>query len=396
MLNVNFRKNNSFFALYCKFKTIRFMKNLYIGLLFASGIFSATAQNYEFQKVNDVECLPVISQDITGTCWSFSTSSFLESEIIRLTGKKIDLSEMYQARTTYPLKAENYVLRQGNASFSEGALAHDVINSVAKYGLVPNSIYDGLSDDANKHNHTEMVAVLEAMLKTYVENPAKKLSPNWKQAISAVLDIYLGSIPTKFEYEGKNYTPKSFAEFAKIKPENYVTLTSFTHEANYKPFILNIPDNFSNGSMYNLPLDEFIANIDNALANGYSLSLDCDVSEATFSGKYGVAFIPEKEEDIKTGLAEIITGKNITPEFRQQEFENLSTTDDHLMHIVGKVKDQKGNVYYKVKNSWGSDDKKVANGGYVYMSVAYIKLKAISVLVHKDGLDKKTKKELKL
>jgi bleomycin hydrolase len=391
-----FGKNNSFFALYCKFKTIRFMKKLYIGLLFASGLFSASAQNYEFQKVNDVECLPVISQDITGTCWSFSTSSFLESEIIRLTGKKIDLSEMYQARTTYPLKAENYVLRQGKANFSEGALAHDVMNSITKFGLVPNSVFDGLNDGESKHNHAEMVAVLQAMLKTYVENPGRKLSTNWKQAIHVVLDIYLGSIPTKFEYEGKNYTPKSFAEFAKIKPENYVTLTSFTHEANYKPFILNIPDNFSNGSMYNLPLDEFIANIDNALANGYSLSLDCDVSEATFSGKYGIAFIPEKEEDVKTGLGEIINEKNITPEFRQQEFENLSTTDDHLMHIVGKVKDQKGNMYYKVKNSWGSDEKKVANGGYVYMSVAYMKLKAISVLVHKDGILKETKKKLGL
>ena len=396
MLKLNFSKNKSFFALYCKFKTIRFMKNLYIGLLFASGLFSASAQNYEFQKVNDVECLPVISQDITGTCWSFSTSSFLESEIIRLTGKKIDLSEMFQARTTYLAKAENYVMRQGKANFSEGALAHDVLNSVAKNGLVPNSIFDGLNDGESKHNHAEMVAVLEAMLKTYVSNPSGKLSKNWKQAVNAVLDIYLGSIPTKFEYEGKNYTPKSFAEFAKIKPENYITLTSFTHEANYKPFILNIPDNFSNGSMYNLPLDEFITNIDNALANGYSLSLDCDVSEATFSGKYGVAFVPEKEEDTKTGLAEIITEKNITPEYRQQEFENLATTDDHLMHIVGKVKDQKGNTYYKVKNSWGSDEKKVANGGYVYMSVPYMKLKAISVLVHKDGIQKETKKKLGL
>jgi len=396
LLNVNFRKNNSFFALYCKFKTIRFMKKLYIGLLFASGLFTASAQNYEFQDVIDLDRLPVISQDITGTCWSFSTSSFLESEIIRLTGKKIDLSEMYQARTTYPLKAENYVMRQGKANFSEGALAHDVMNSITKFGLVPNSVFDGLNDGESKHNHAEMVSVLEAMLKTYTENPGRKLSTNWKQAIHAVLDIYLGSIPTKFEYEGKNYTPKSFAEFAKIKPENYVTLTSFTHEANYKPFNLNIPDNFSNGSMYNLPLDEFIANIDNALANGYSLSLDCDVSEATFSGKYGIAFIPEKEEDVKTGLGEIITEKNITPQFRQQEFENLSTTDDHLMHIVGKVKDQKGNMYYKVKNSWGTDEKKVANGGYVYMSVAYMKLKAISVLVHKDGIQKETKKKLGL
>ncbi len=372
------------------------MKKLYIGFLIASGLFSASAQNYEFQEVIDVERLPVISQDITGTCWSFSTSSFLESEIIRLTGKKIDLSEMFQARTSYMAKAENYVMRQGKANFGEGALAHDVINSVAKYGLVTNSVFDGLNDGETKHNHAEMVAVLEAMLKTYVDNPAKKLSPNWKKAVNAVLDIYLGSMPTQFEFEGKNYTPKSFAEFVKIKPENYVTLTSFTHEENYKPFILNIPDNFSNGSMYNLPLDEFILNIDNALANGYSLSMDCDVSEATFSGKYGIAFVPEKEEDTKTGLAEIISEKNITPEYRQQEFENLATTDDHLMHIVGKVKDQKGNTYYKVKNSWGSDEKKVANGGYVYMSVAYIKLKAISVMLHKDGLAKKTKKELKL
>lgn len=372
------------------------MKKLYIGLVFASGLFSASAQNYEFQKVNDVECLPVVSQDVTGTCWSFATSSFLESEIIRLTGKKIDLSEMYQARTTYPLKAENYVLRQGKANFSEGALAHDVMNSVLKYGMVPNSVFNGLHDDVVKHNHIEMVAVLEAMLKTYVENPAKKLSPNWKEAINAVLDIYLGSIPSTFEYESKNYTPKSFTEFTKIKPENYITLTSFTHESSYKPFILNIPDNFSNGSMYNLPLDEFIANIDYALANGYSLSLDCDVSEPTFSGKYGIAFVPEKDEDVKTGLTEIITEKNITPEFRQQEFENLSTTDDHLMHLVGKVKDQKGNTYYKVKNSWGTDEKKVAYGGYVYLSLSYMKLKAISVLVHKEGIQKETKKKLGL
>ena len=367
------------------------MKKLYIGIIFALGISTLHAQNYEFQDVINIERLPVISQDNTGTCWSFSTSSFVESEIIRLTGKKIDISEMYQARTTYMAKAENYVMRQGKANFSEGALAHDVFNSIQQFGLVPNVIFDGLNEGQTKHNHAEMVAVLEAMLKVYAENPGKKLSPQWKQAINAVLDIYLGNIPTKFEFEGKNYTPKSFAEGLKINPENYITLTSFTHTSYYKPFILNIPDNFSNGSMYNLPLDEFVASIDNALTNGYTLSLDCDVSEETFSGKYGIAFIPNNEEDTKTGLAEIITEKIITPDYRQQEFENLSTTDDHLMHIVGIVKDQKGNLYYKVKNSWGSDEKRVANGGYIYMSVAYLKLKAISVLVHKEGIKKETK-----
>ena len=369
------------------------MKKLYIGIIFAFGAYTSYAQNYEFQEVITIERLPVISQDQTGTCWSFSTSSFIESEIIRLTGKKIDLSEMYQARTTYSAKAENYVMRQGKANFSEGALAHDMINSISQYGLVPNAIFDGLNAGETKHNHAEMVAVLEAMLKVYVENPGKKLSTNWKPAIQAVLDLYLGSIPSQFEYEGKKFSPKTFAEFTKIKPENYLTLTSFTHSAYYKPFVLNIPDNFSNGSMYNLPLDEFVASIDYALANGYSLSLDCDVSETTFSGKYGIAFLPEVEENSKTGLTEIITEKSVTPEYRQQEFENLSTTDDHLMHIVGTVKDQKGNVYYKVKNSWGTDEKRVANGGYLYMSTAYLKLKAISVLVHKDALQKETKKK---
>lgn len=372
------------------------MNKIYLSLLFVSSILSLNAQNYEFQEVTNVECLPVISQDRTGTCWSFSTSSFLESEIIRLTGKHIDLSEMYQVRTTYPKKALNYVMRQGKAQFGEGGLNHDVINSVAEYGLVPLNVYTGLSEEEKKHNHAELVAVLEAMVKTYVENPAKQLSPKWKIAIDNVLDTYLGEIPTEFTFEGKKYTPKSFRDMTKIKAEDYITITSFKNQENYKPFILNIPDNFSNGSMYNVPLDEFISVIDNALENGYTLALDADVSETTFSAKYGVAFIPANEDDAKTGLAEIIEEKKITPEFRLQEFENFNTTDDHLMHIVGKVKDQKGNNYYKVKNSWGTDDKRVANGGYVYMSVPYMKLKAISVLLHKDGLNKKVKKNLGL
>ncbi|MFD2891328.1 C1 family peptidase [Flavobacterium chuncheonense] len=372
------------------------MKITYTGILLAFGMVSLNAQNYEFQEVTNIECLPVISQDRTGTCWSYSTSSFLESEIIRLTGKHIDLSEMYQVRTTYPKKAANYIMRQGKAQFSEGGLNHDVINSVAEYGLVPLSAYTGLTENEKIHNHAELVAVLEAMVKTYVDNPGKQLSTKWKAAVNNVLDAYLGEIPTEFKFDGKSYTPSGFRDMTKIKAENYVTITSFANQKNYLPFVLNIPDNFSNGSMYNVPLEEFIAVIDNALESGFSLALDADVSEPTFSAKYGVAFIPENDADAKTGLAEIITEKKITPEFRLQEFENFNTTDDHLMHIVGKVKDQKGNIYYKVKNSWGTDEKRVSNGGYIYMSVPYMKLKAISVLVHKDGLNKKTKKNLNL
>ncbi len=377
-------------------KNYNTMKKIFVSAALLGLIFSAQAQKYEFQTVTDLEALPVISQGNTGTCWSFSTSSFLESEVIRLTGKKIDLSEMYQVRNTYPKKAENYVMRQGKAQFGEGGLAHDVINSVADYGLVPNSVFTGLNGTSETFNHAEMVAVIESMLKTYAENPGKKLSPNWKKAIDAMLDIYIGKNVTEFTYEGKKYTPKSFQAMTKINPKDYVTITSFTHTPNYGTFILNVPDNFSNGSFYNLPLEEYIANIDNALANGFTVELDCDVSEPTFSGKYGVAVIPNDDADTKTILTEIKPEKAITPEYRQAEFENLSTQDDHLMHIVGKVKDQNGNIYYKVKNSWGTDPNRVANGGYVYMSVPYMKLKSISVLVHKDALQKDTRKKLGL
>lgn len=364
------------------------MKKIYLPLFTIGFSLLGFSQTYEFQTVTKSEHLPIISQDQTGTCWSFSTTSFLESEIYRITGKKIDLSEMYQARTTYPIKADNYVLRQGKAQFSEGGLAHDVINSAAKFGLVPNEVYTGLNNGKLKHNHAEMVSILEAMLKTYVANG--KVSTDWKLAINAVLDAYLGKTPTEFSFEGKKYTPKSFLDYTKIQPENYVTITSFTHEPLYKSFILNVPDNFSNGSMYNVTLDEMVAATDYALDKGYTLTLDADVSEKNFTNK-GIAIVPENGDDLEKGKTEIIQEKNITPELRQEGYENLTTTDDHLMHIVGRVKDQKGNEYYVVKNSWGT---KAGIDGFVYMSKSYFKLKAISVLLHKDGINKDLKKKL--
>ncbi|WP_298119185.1 C1 family peptidase [Flavobacterium sp.] len=364
---------------------------LSIGLVTLS--LGSFAQTYEFQTVKDIEANPVISQDNTGTCWSFSTTSFLEAEIIRLTGKKIDLSEMYNVRNTYPKKAWNYVMRQGKAQFGEGGLAHDVINSAEDFGLVPNSAYTGLNGTNDTHDHAEMTAVLEAMLKTYVANPGKKLSPQWKEAVNSVLDVYLGKNVSEFTYEGKKYTPKSFLEMTKLKTADYVTISSFNNEPMYKPFLLDIPDNFSNGMFYNLPLEEFVQNIDNALDNGFTIALDCDVSENTFSGKNGVAVIPDNDADAKTILTEIKPEKVISPEYRQAEFENLTTTDDHLMHIVGKVKDQTGKIYYKVKNSWGN---KSGKDGHIYMSGSYLRLKTISVLLHKDGLIKTTKSKLGL
>lgn len=367
------------------------MRQIFLPIALLAFAFSAHSQKYEFQTIKDIEATPVISQDITGTCWSFSSTSFLEAEIIRITGKKIDLSEMYNVRNTYPKKAWNYVMRQGKAQFGEGGLNHDVINSAMEFGIVPLTAYSGLVGNATKHDHSKMAKELEDTLKKYAD-PSKKLDPKWKTDVQAILDKYMGANVTEFTYDGKKYTPKSFLEMTKLNLKDYITITSFTNEPYYKTFILDIPDNFSNGSFYNMPLDEFVQNIDNALNKGYTLALDADVSEKTFSGKNGIAVVPESEADEKTILTEIKPEKNITPEFRQQEFENYNTTDDHLMHIVGKVKDQKGNIYYKVKNSWGT--KNLGNDGYVYMSVPYLKLKAISVLLHKDALQKKTKKEL--
>lgn len=364
---------------------------LHFGLLALA--FSGYAQKYEFQTVKDISCTPVTSQGQTGTCWSFSSTSFLEAEIIRTSGKSIDLSEMYNVRHTYPKKAWNYIMRQGKAQFGEGGLNHDVINSARDFGMVPQSAFSGLVADQKSYDHTKMVQELETLLKENADG-SKKPDPQWQAKVNAILDNYMGKDVTEFTYEGKKYTPKSFLEMTKLNLNDYVTITSFTHTPFYQSFILDIPDNFSYGNFYNMPLDEFIQNIDNALEKGYTVALDADVSERTFSPKNGVAVVPANESDKTLILTEIKPEMNVTQEFRQQEFENFNTTDDHLMHITGKVKDQKGNVYYKVKNSWGSDGPRVANGGFVYVSVPYMRLKAISVLVHKNALTAKTKKAL--
>jgi len=354
------------------------------------------SQEYKFTPLVDIDCSTVKSQGNTGTCWSFSTSSFLESEIKRITNKDVDLSEMYTVRNTYPKKAWNYVMRQGKAQFSQGGLAHDVLNSVENYGLVPETAFTGLANGDTKHNHSEMIAVTKAMLDAYIKNPARKLSPRWKKSYEAILDIYLGVNPKYFTYNGKEYTPKSFQKMLQINPSNYVTITSFSHQPYYKNFVLNIPDNFSNGSMYNVPLDEFEQTMINALENGYSIELDIDVSEKTFSSKNGVAIVPEDKEKELEALLGIRKEKEITQAYRQQEFENYTTTDDHLMHITGMAKDQNGTVYFKTKNSWGSDGKRIKYGGYIYISSSYIRLKAISVTIHKDGFTKKLRKNLQV
>lgn len=354
---------------------------------------SLFSQKYEFEIIKDIETSNVKSQGKTGTCWSFSTSSFIESEIYRTTGKNIDISEMFTVRNTYEDKAWNYVMRQGKIQFSQGGLAHDVLNSISDNGLVPESAFSGLFQD-KVYNHSKIVPQIKSVLDVYIKNDKDSEHPDWRKETSVILDKEIGKTPSEFVFEGKSYSPKSFAAMLKFNPADYVTITSFSHQPFYTNFVLNIPDNFSNGSMYNLPMKELVSLVENAVKNGYSIALDVDVSEKTFSPKTGIAVLPNDANDNKKALTELVSEMNVTQEYRQVEFENYNTTDDHLMHIVGVLKDQKGNIYYKVKNSWGTNSDRIGNNGYVYMSEAYFRLKVISVLLHKDGVSKKIRTKL--
>ena len=367
------------------------MKKFILLALFIISYNFILAQQYEFTTVIDIPASSVKSQGKTGTCWSFSTSSFLESEIKRLSGLDIDISEMYIVRTTYDDKAWNYTMRQGNAQFSEGGLAHDLMNAVSKNGLVPQEAFTGLFGEQIIYDHTKIVPELKDVLDRYIKEDSTVT--NWKKQTKVILDKNIGAYVKTFEYNGKTYTPNEFLNITKLIPDNYVTLTTFTHRPYYSKFILDIPDNFSYGSFYNIPLNEYMNVMNAALKSGYTIELDIDVSEPTFSQKTGVAIIAKNKEENKKGLTEIIEELVITPDFRQAEFENYNTTDDHLMHITGIVKDQNGNIYYKVKNSWGTD---VANGGYIYISDNYMQLKSISIMIHKDAIPTKFKEILKL
>ncbi|MFT6336628.1 MAG: bleomycin hydrolase [Saprospiraceae bacterium] len=363
-------------------------KSLTIYSLFICfGLSHVTAQ-YNFKTEKRINCTEVKSQDRTGTCWSFATASFLESELIRMGHDNINLSEMFIVRNIYKDKAMNYVMRQGKANFSQGSLSHDLIRMTEKHGLITEDAYSGLINEETKHDHSEM----EAGLKGFLDGirKSKKLSTNWKPAFAAIIDTYMGAVPKQFMHDGVAFTPKSFVETTKLKTDNYISLGSFTHHPFYEEFILEIPDNYSNGEFYNVPLKEMMSIIDYAILAGYSIAWDGDVSEKGFSAKNGMALLPEnaKREDLFT-----MPGKEIevTQENRQSNFENYSTTDDHLMHLVGMALDQNGTKYYIIKNSWGeiSDFK-----GYLYMSENYLKMKTISVMIHKDGLPSDSSKRL--
>ena len=340
---------------------------------------STLLAQYTIKDKHTVACSAIKDQERTGTCWSFATASFLESELLRLHNKSIDLSEMYHVYATYQDKAQNYLLRQGKANFSQGSLSHDVINALARRGAVPESAFSGRPEGMKLHDHSELVAALKGLLDGL--NKRKELSPYWPKAVAAVLEVYMGEVPASFSYEGKTYTPESFAAMLDLDPKDYLSLTSYSHRPFYQPFVLELPDNYSNGAYQNIPLKELEAVVDHALKNGFSIAWDGDVSEKGFNHNEGLALIPLKaRKDLWTKPGPEMT---ITQELRQSTFESKATTDDHLMHIVGIAYDQKGTKYYKIKNSWGDDN---AYKGYLYLSQAYFQLKTVGILLHQDAI----------
>lgn len=349
---------------------------LIIALIWAGQL----SAQYQFTPKENLKCTSIKNQQRTGTCWSFSTVSFLEAELLRMGEEQHDLSEMYIVRNIYKDKARNYVLRQGKANFSQGSLNHDVMRALNMGGIIPEEAYSGKLPGENIHDHSEMERALKGMLDGILKG--KRLSDKWMGAFSCILDNYMGAVPETFTYKGKSYTPASFTESLGINPADYVTLTSFSHHPFYESFILEIPDNYSNGSYYNIPLDELQAIADYALSQGYTVAWDGDVGEKGFSAGKGIAVIPaDKSQDEL--FDEPVKEATVDQEMRQKAFESYATTDDHLMHLTGTAVDQNGTKYYLTKNSWGEIS---PYKGYLHMSSAYFRMKTVGIMVHKDAI----------
>lgn len=343
---------------------------------------------YKFTVEKELKTTSVKNQGYTGTCWSFAACSLLESELLRLGKEETDLSEMYIVRCTYIEKAKLYIRLHGLCNFGEGGEAHDVINMMKKYGIVPQDIYEGKKENEKMYDHSQLEPELKAYLdKLLKENPSNFPS-DWQKAYEKILDKYLGKVPETFEYDGKKYTPTTFmTDYLGINPDDYIEFTSFNHHPFYTKFFLEIPDNWSFDLYKNITLDEIIEIIDSSIAKGYTVGWGGDVSEEEFSSSECIAIVPEKSWEHKTDAEKDRTCKvpekelKVTQELHQKSFDNFTTTDDHFMHITGIAKDQSGNKYYITKNSWG---KKGDKDGYVYLSEQFVKFKVISIMVNKN------------
>jgi bleomycin hydrolase len=382
------------------------MKNTFFLLCISLVTVTAAQQSnrkdseYRFTMVKSIEATPVQNQNQTSTCWSFSSLSFFESEMIRLgKGKEFNLSEMFVVNKVYSLKADNYIRMHGKTNFGEGGGFPDAVHVLRHYGMVPEEVYSGKKDASSPHNHKLLETTLINILRPAALDETQKIDFNFMHnTIGAVCDEYLGKVPEKFDYKGKSYTARSYADATGLNPDDYIFITSFTHHPFYKPFVLEIPDNWNWQTTYNLPLEEFGEVMKSAITNGYSFAWGADVSEKGFMRADGLAIVPEKpisqmtDEEKKSLAIKPVKQLAITSEIRQKAFDNYETQDDHGMHVIGLVNDQTGTPYYLVKNSWGKESNQC--DGYFYASESYVLYKTTSIMLHKKALPPTIAKKL--
>ncbi len=395
-------------------------KILVVGTLFVGAMLwgqkTTTNQEgsaYAFKEIVHLDATPVQSQGYTGTCWSFSALSFFESELIRKGNKNPEpLSQMFVARKAYEGKAEKFIRMDGKTNFEQGGAFHDIPWVIERFGIVPQSVYDGINYGAEQHNHQELFAVLEGFMKGLLEhmnNSRDGITLVWKQALQGILDAYFGPVPETFEVAGKQYTPTSYAKEIGLNMEEYVSITSFTHFKDYEKCQLAIQDNWAWGDSYNVPFKEFTALVKKALKDGYTVAWGADVSEKGFNFREGLAIVPEDEstiqvrgkdnrnfsdagaEKVSNAFMEPVAEKKITAEMRQHAYDTKRTTDDHGMHITGMYELPDGRTFFLVKNSWGTGN---FPQGYLYVSEAYLQYKTINFYLHKDALSKDLRKKL--
>jgi len=357
----------------------------YFALIAALFLFSATIQAQEEKEaytiVKEVKHTPVISQGSTGTCWSFATTSFLESEIMRKGFPETNLSEMFFVYYNYQNKAFQYLLYDGHNNFGEGSLSHDVLKVMAEQGVMLYDAFPGVQKEG-KYNHSELIKDLLSKTEEINKEKKGKIDVSDLKSFNPVLKKELGKMPKEAEIEGKSYSASQLRDKFKLNPTDYVELTSFNHHPFYQQCVVEVPDNWAHASYYNLPIEELLEVMRYSLNNGYSIAWDGDTSEKTFVHKEGKADVPEK-----------LQGK-VDQEVRQEGFYDRTTTDDHLMHMVGLSKDSEGKSYFYTKNSWGP--KSNSYDGYLHISEDYVRLKTIGILVHKDAIPDAIKSKLGL
>lgn len=373
------------------------------------------AQENVYQITDDVVVphTSVKNQAQSGTCWCFAGVGLIEAEILKKYNVEIDLSEMYLVRWAYANKFEKYVRMQGVCNFSPGGEVFDALYAINESGMMTEEAYNGLVLGDQNHNHGELHTVLAEYGKIVNKQHNGKISKAWPNMVQSVLDVYLGEVPATFTFEGTEYDAKSLAEKYPLNINDYVQISAFTNHENYKPYIMPIQDNWTNTMSYNMPLDELMSELDNALNNGYTVGWAQDVSDKGFSRKAGVGVVleddiekirqsdPKKykkmsDDEIKASLYKfesVMPEKEVTEEMHQEAYENGQTTDDHSMLIVGIAYDQNGTKYYKVKNSWSE---RHGMEGYWYCSEPFVRLHTMFFTLNKAGLTSDMKSKLEL